>query len=157
MAPDISVANRQARWASSIRPSAANAAVHIKSLRHLQRSADSAYSVRPARPIILAMNRRKFIQAAVTTASGLTSGFGMSGTDRSADGLVKWLEQSPREQIPRDLARMVRLQREIGPGGVLIANPIPEDHALDAAAIEKRIGEAVFEARAKGIEAGPQW
>src|SRR5580698_3030740 len=51
-----------------------------------------------------------------------------------------------------DLARMVRLQREIGPGGVLIANPIPEAHALDADAIEKRIGEAVAEARAKGIE-----
>ncbi len=32
-----------------------------------------------------------------------------------------------------DLARMVRLQREIGPGGLLIANPIPEDKALDAA------------------------
>ena len=52
----------------------------------------------------------------------------------------------------RDLARMIRLQREIGPGGVLIANPIPEAHALDADAIEKRIGEAVLEARAKGIE-----
>ena len=51
----------------------------------------------------------------------------------------------------RDLARMVRLQREIGPGGVLIANPIPEAHALDPEAIEKRIGEAVAEARAKGI------
>jgi pseudouridine-5'-phosphate glycosidase len=52
----------------------------------------------------------------------------------------------------RDLARMVRLQREIGPGGVLIANPIPEANALDADAIEKRIGEAVREARDKGIE-----
>jgi pseudouridine-5'-phosphate glycosidase len=51
----------------------------------------------------------------------------------------------------RDLARMVRLQGEIGPGGVLIANPIPEANALDADAIEKRIGEAVMEARAKGI------
>ena len=44
---------------------------------------------------------------------------------------------------PHDLARMIRLQREIGPGGVLIANPIPEAHALDAEAIEQRIGEAV--------------
>jgi pseudouridine-5'-phosphate glycosidase len=51
-----------------------------------------------------------------------------------------------------DLARMIRLQREIGPGGVLIANPIPEAHALDADAIEMRIGEAVLEARAKGVE-----
>ena len=50
-----------------------------------------------------------------------------------------------------DLARIVRLQREIGPGGLLIANPIPEDKALDAEAIEARIAEAVAEAKAKGI------
>jgi len=50
-----------------------------------------------------------------------------------------------------DLARMVRLQREIGPGGLLIANPIPEDKALDARAIEARIVEAVAEAKAQGI------
>jgi pseudouridylate synthase len=52
---------------------------------------------------------------------------------------------------PHDLARMVRLQREIGPGGLLIANPIPEDKALDAEGIERRIAEAVAEARSKGI------
>jgi pseudouridine-5'-phosphate glycosidase len=52
---------------------------------------------------------------------------------------------------PHDLAKMIRLQREIGPGGLLIANPIPEDSALDAVAIEHRIAEAVAEARAKGI------
>ena len=51
----------------------------------------------------------------------------------------------------RDLARMTRLQRDIGPGGLLIANPIPEDKALDAVAIEARIAEAVAEAKAKGI------
>src|SRR5271168_1326207 len=50
-----------------------------------------------------------------------------------------------------DLARMIRLQRQIGPGGLLIANPIPENHALDADAIERRIGEAVAEAKAKGV------
>jgi pseudouridine-5'-phosphate glycosidase len=50
-----------------------------------------------------------------------------------------------------DLARMVRQQREIGPGGLLIANPIPEDKALDAGAIEARIAEAVAEAKARGI------
>ena len=32
-----------------------------------------------------------------------------------------------------DLARMIRLQREVGPGGLLIANPVPEDHALEEA------------------------
>ncbi len=52
---------------------------------------------------------------------------------------------------PVDLARMVRLQREIGPGGLLIANPIPVDHALDAEAIERRIVEAVKEAKTKGV------
>ena len=32
-----------------------------------------------------------------------------------------------------DLARTIRLQRDIGPGGLLIANPIPHDHALEEA------------------------
>ena len=50
-----------------------------------------------------------------------------------------------------DLAVMIRLQREIGPGGLIIANPIPEDKALEARAIDRRIAEAVEEARAKGI------
>ena len=50
-----------------------------------------------------------------------------------------------------DIARMVRLQQQIGPGGLLIANPIPESHALDAAAIEARINEAVFEAKVQGV------
>ena len=51
----------------------------------------------------------------------------------------------------RDLARMIRLQRDIGPGGLLIANPVPEDHALEEAAIEERIAEAVAEAKAQGV------
>jgi pseudouridylate synthase len=51
----------------------------------------------------------------------------------------------------RDLARFIRLQREIGPGGLLIANPIPEKNALDAGAIEARIAEAVAEAKAQGV------
>lgn len=50
-----------------------------------------------------------------------------------------------------DLARMIRLQREIGPGGLLVANPIPDDQALDAEAIEKEIEEAVEEARVRGV------
>jgi pseudouridylate synthase len=50
-----------------------------------------------------------------------------------------------------DLARMIRLQRDIGPGGLLIANPIPEDHALEQAAVEQRIAEAVAEAKAQGV------
>jgi pseudouridylate synthase len=50
-----------------------------------------------------------------------------------------------------DLARVIRLQREIGPGGLLIANPIPQDHALEEAAVEARIAEAVAEAKAQGV------
>ena len=50
-----------------------------------------------------------------------------------------------------DLARMIRLQRDIGPGGLLIANPIPDAHALEEAAIEERIAEAVAEAKAQGV------
>ena len=50
-----------------------------------------------------------------------------------------------------DLARMIRLQREVGPGGLLIANPIPETHALERAAIEERIAEAVMDASAQGV------
>ena len=51
----------------------------------------------------------------------------------------------------RDLARMIRLQREIGPGGLLIANPVPEDQALEEAMIEERIAEAVAEAKEQGV------
>ncbi len=51
----------------------------------------------------------------------------------------------------RDLARMIRLQRDIGPGGLLIANPVPEDHALEEAVIEERIAVAVEEAKAQGV------
>jgi pseudouridine-5'-phosphate glycosidase len=50
-----------------------------------------------------------------------------------------------------DLARMIRLQREIGPGGLLIANPIPDAHALEDRAIEERIAEAVAEAKEQGV------
>ena len=50
-----------------------------------------------------------------------------------------------------DLARMIRLQRDIGPGGLLIANPVPEDLALEEAMIEKRIAVAVEEAKEQGV------
>jgi pseudouridylate synthase len=50
-----------------------------------------------------------------------------------------------------DLALMIRLQRDIGPGGLLIANPVPHDHALEEAAIEARIVEAVAEAKTQGV------
>jgi pseudouridine-5'-phosphate glycosidase len=46
---------------------------------------------------------------------------------------------------------MIRMQREIGPGGLLIANPVPEDYALEEAMIEERIAEAVAEAKEQGV------
>ena len=51
----------------------------------------------------------------------------------------------------KDLARMVRLQRTIGPGGLLIANPIPPEAAMEEGVIEARISEAVAEAKAQGV------
>jgi hypothetical protein len=54
------------------------------------------------------MNRRTFIQAATSTVSGLAARVGASGTDLSVEGLRKWLEASRREDIPRDVARMIR-------------------------------------------------
>jgi hypothetical protein len=54
------------------------------------------------------MNRRTFIQGAATTVSGLTARVDIGATDRSVEGLLKWLEESPREHIPRDLVRMIR-------------------------------------------------
>jgi pseudouridine-5'-phosphate glycosidase len=51
----------------------------------------------------------------------------------------------------RDLARMIRLQRDIGPGGLLVANPIPDAYAMEQAAIEQRISEAVAEAKEQGV------
>src|ERR1700756_4201589 len=54
------------------------------------------------------MNRRTFIQGAATTVSSLTTRVGIGGTDRSVEGLLNWLEESPREHIPRDLVRMSR-------------------------------------------------
>lgn len=51
-----------------------------------------------------------------------------------------------------EIAAVILAQRRLGmPGGVLIANPIPEADALDGAAIEARIAEAVAQANAQGV------
>jgi pseudouridylate synthase len=49
------------------------------------------------------------------------------------------------------LAAVVALQFELGMGGVLVANPIPEDHALDAVEIESHIAEALRGAEREGV------
>ena len=48
-------------------------------------------------------------------------------------------------------AKVIALQFELGLGGVLVANPIPESHALDAAEIETRIAAAIADADAQGV------
>lgn len=52
---------------------------------------------------------------------------------------------------PKDIAKLIALQFEMGMGGVLIANPIPESHALDPAEIEVRIAEAIRGAESEGV------
>jgi len=51
----------------------------------------------------------------------------------------------------RDLARVVRLQRQVGPGGVLIANPVPDEAALASAEIDREIERALSEAASSGV------
>jgi pseudouridine-5'-phosphate glycosidase len=48
-------------------------------------------------------------------------------------------------------AKIISLQFELGLGGVLVANPIPESAALDAAEIETRITAAIADADAQGV------
>ena len=50
-----------------------------------------------------------------------------------------------------DIARVVALQSALGMGGVLVANPIPVEAALDAASIEARIDEAIKDAQMQGV------
>lgn len=50
-----------------------------------------------------------------------------------------------------ELARAVAAHRRLGGGGMLIANPIPAQAALDGAAIEAEIAEAVAASEAQGI------
>lgn len=52
-----------------------------------------------------------------------------------------------------ELARLVATKWELGlGGGVVVANPIPEEHALDAAEMEARIEDALAEARERGLQ-----
>jgi pseudouridylate synthase len=50
-----------------------------------------------------------------------------------------------------EVARVIRAQRRLGRGGVVIASPVPEAAALDGAAVEAWIGEALREAEAARI------
>src|SRR5690606_30700374 len=49
------------------------------------------------------------------------------------------------------VARMLSIQADLGMGGVLIANPIPQADAWEAAAIEAYIARALQDAEAQGV------
>jgi pseudouridine-5'-phosphate glycosidase len=57
-----------------------------------------------------------------------------------------------RLNTPGEVAEVIVMQRELGmPGGLLIANPIPEADALDGEEIEGRIAAAIADADAAGV------
>ncbi|RYE60242.1 MAG: pseudouridine-5'-phosphate glycosidase [Hyphomicrobiales bacterium] len=56
-----------------------------------------------------------------------------------------------RIESAKQAAKVIGLQFELGMGGVLVANPIPESHAMDAQAIEARIDEAIKGAEREGV------
>ena len=56
-----------------------------------------------------------------------------------------------RLETAADVARVIALQAALGMGGVLVANPIPPEAALDAGQIEARIEEAIKDAEMQGV------
>ncbi len=56
-----------------------------------------------------------------------------------------------RVETGKDAAKVIALQFALGLGGVLVANPIPESHALPSEMISARIEEAIKDADAQGV------
>jgi pseudouridine-5'-phosphate glycosidase len=57
-----------------------------------------------------------------------------------------------RLDTPQDIARAMKAKWTLGlAGGLVIANPIPESHALPRQAVERAIEQALDEAQAQGI------
>ncbi|RVU98210.1 pseudouridine-5'-phosphate glycosidase [Coriobacteriales bacterium OH1046] len=57
-----------------------------------------------------------------------------------------------RVDAPAEVARIFRTKRRLGlAGGMLVGNPIPEEYAMDKAAIDAAIDAAIAEADAQGI------
>lgn len=53
---------------------------------------------------------------------------------------------------PEELARAFHVKQEMGlGGGMLVANPIPEEYSMDADVINKAISEAIEDAKKQGI------
>jgi pseudouridine-5'-phosphate glycosidase len=62
------------------------------------------------------------------------------------------LKADHRLDSPEEIAEAMILHASLGSGtGILIANPIPQEDALDPAFIDRTIAEAVAEAEAQGI------
>lgn len=58
-----------------------------------------------------------------------------------------------RVDTPKELAAAFEAQRGIGlPNGMLVANPVPEEYALDRAVVDKVIEEALAESVERGIK-----
>ncbi len=51
-----------------------------------------------------------------------------------------------------DAARIVRAARALGPGGVVIALPVPIEHAVEPVELERWIESALADAAAEGIK-----
>ena len=57
-----------------------------------------------------------------------------------------------RLDTPKELAAAFHAKQEMGlKGGMLVANPIPEEYAMDADVINKAIGQAIAESKEQGI------
>ncbi len=57
-----------------------------------------------------------------------------------------------RADSAAEIAAVVRAKRDLGlAGGVVVANPIPEEHALDPELVEQAIGDALAAATARGV------
>lgn len=61
------------------------------------------------------------------------------------------LKADQRLDDPADVAALLAVQWELGMGGVLIGNPIPEASAMDKAYIDKMIEQALADADAAGV------
>lgn len=57
-----------------------------------------------------------------------------------------------RVETPRDIAGIIKIQTDLGLGGMLIANPIPEKDEMDHDFINECIKKALVEAKEKGIK-----
>nr|WP_155798505.1 pseudouridine-5'-phosphate glycosidase [Sorangium cellulosum] len=84
-----------------------------------------------------------------------TSGVPVLGY-KTEDFPAFWARQSGqkvdhRVESAEEAARVIALQFELGLGGILVANPIPESHAVDARAMEAWIAEAIQGAEAEGV------